>query len=169
MEHDSTLKAGSSGAAPRVESRDGENPNPTDYRNLLRIRVEHARQWVQSSQLPTAAMFVALLMLIAVEPASAQESVGSVYCDTVVERGIDMVFGAIAGLGLPVTLFYIIRGGVSYMRAGGRPQRKDDAREQVLMAGVGFGIVLLALAAPELIDKFGSQLGFGFSDCVQPF
>lgn len=114
-------------------------------------------------------LFVGLLSIIAVDPVSAQQSVGSVYCDTAVEAGIDMVFGAIAGLGLPVTLLYIARGGVNYMRAGGRPQRKDDAREQVVMAGVGFGVVLLALAAPELIDKFGSQLGFGFSDCVQPF
>jgi len=169
MEPDANLHAESSGATPRTESPDGESPNTTRHRQPLHSRVEHARQWMRSSRLPTAAMFVALLMLVAVEPASAQESVGSVYCDTVVERGIDMVFGAIAGLGLPVTLFYIIRGGVNYMRAGGRPQRKDDAREQVLMAGVGFGIVLLALAAPELIDKFGSQLGFGFSECVQPF
>jgi len=162
---DETPQPESSDAASQAEPSDDAEPRLT-----RRIdRLDRARVWVRSSRLPTAALFVGILTLVAVEPASAQESVGSVYCDTVVERGIDMLFGAIAGLGLPVTLFYVIRGGVSYMRAGGRPQRKDDAREQVVMAGVGFGIVLLALAAPELIDKFGSQLGFGFSECVQPF
>lgn len=138
-----------------------------DTLSRTRSWLEHAG--LRAVSLPTVVSVVWLLAVVAVEPASAQVNVGAVYCGTVVERGIDMVFGAVAGLGLPVTLFYLVRGGVNYMRAGGRPQKKDEAREQVLLAGVGFGIVLFALAAPELIAKFGSQLGFGFSNCVRPF
>jgi hypothetical protein len=37
------------------------------------------------------------------------------------------------------------------------------------MSGIGFGIVVLALVSPELIDNVGSQMGFGFSECVKPF
>jgi len=40
---------------------------------------------------------------------------------------------------------------------------------KLVMSGIGFGIVVLALVSPELIDKVGSQMGFGFSDCVKPF
>jgi len=79
------------------------------------------------------------------------------------------VFGAIAGLGLPATAFYIGTAGLSYMRAGGNPEKKNDAKEKLVMSGIGFGIVVLALVSPELIDKVGSQMGFGFSDCVKPF
>lgn len=108
-------------------------------------------------------------LVVAVGPAAAQNQVGDVYCDTGVATGIDLVFGAVAGLGLPATSFYTGKAGLSYMRAGGNPEKKNEAKEKLVMAGIGFGIVTLALVSPELIDKVGSQMGFGFSDCVKPF
>jgi len=106
-----------------------------------------------------------------VGPAAESNQVGDVYCNhTGVATGIDLVFGAIAGLRLPATAVYI--------RTAGRdrtcglaaiPQKKNDAKEKLVMSGIGFGIVVLALVSPELIDKVGSQMGFGFSDCVKPF
>ncbi|GAA0682783.1 pilin [Natronoarchaeum mannanilyticum] len=108
-------------------------------------------------------------LVVAVGPAAAQSQVGDVYCDTGVATGIDLVFGAVAGLGLPATSFYTGKAGLSYMRAGGNPEKKNEAKERLVMAGIGFGIVTLALVSPELIDKIGSQMGFGFSDCVKPF
>ena len=108
-------------------------------------------------------------LVVAVGPAAAQNQVGDVYCDTGVATGIDLVFGAVAGLGLPATGFYTGKAGLSYMRAGGNPEKKNDAKEKLVMSGIGFGIVVLALVSPELIDKVGSQMGFGFSDCVKPF
>ncbi|GAB7011414.1 pilin [Halorubrum trueperi] len=108
-------------------------------------------------------------LVVAVGPAAAQSQVGDVYCDTGVATGIDLVFGAVAGLGLPATGFYTGKAGLSYMRAGGNPEKKNDAKEKLVMSGIGFGIVTLALVSPELIDKVGSQMGFSFSDCVKPF
>jgi len=103
-------------------------------------------------------------LVVAVGPAAAQNQVGDVYCNTGVATGIDLVFGAIAGLGLPATAFYIGTAGLSYMRAGGNPEKKNDAKEKLVMSGIGFGIVV-ALVSPELIDKVGSQMGFGFRLC----
>jgi len=108
-------------------------------------------------------------LIVAVGPAAAQNQVGDVYCDSGVATGIDLVFSAVAGLGLPATGFYAGKAGLSYMRAGGNPEKKNDAKEKLVMSGIGFGIVTLALISPELIDKVGSQMGFGFSDCVRPF
>ncbi|MDL0125731.1 pilin [Halobacterium salinarum] len=127
-------------------------------------------QSTAASRLPKqAALIVVFLILFAVEPAAAQTQVGDVYCGTGVDTGIDLVFGAIAGLGLPATGFYTGKAGLSYMRAGGNPEKKNDAKEKLVMSGIGFGIVVLALISPTLIDKVGSQMGFGFSDCVKPF
>ncbi|WP_232820550.1 pilin [Halorussus litoreus] len=91
------------------------------------------------------------------------------YCNTGVATGINLVFSAVAGLGLPATGYYTGKAGLSYMRAGGNPEKKNEAKEKLVMSGIGFGIVVLALVSPELIDKVGSQMGFGFSDCVKPF
>jgi len=63
-------------------------------------------------------------LVVAVGPAAAQNQVGDVYCNTGVATGIDLVFGAIAGLGLPATAFYIGTAGLSYMRAGGNPEEE---------------------------------------------
>jgi len=70
-------------------------------------------------------------LVVAVGPAAAQNQVGDVYCNTGVATGIDLVFGAIAGLGLPATAFYIGTAGLSYMRAGGNPEKKNDAKEKL--------------------------------------
>lgn len=51
-------------------------------------------------------MWIALLVIMA-GSATAQSDVGDVYCGTGVETGITIVFGAIAGLGLPATGFYV--------------------------------------------------------------
>jgi len=108
-------------------------------------------------------------LVVAVGPAAAQNQVGDVYCNTGVATGIDLVFGAIAGLGLPATAF-LHRDGWPLVHAGWRQsEKKNDAKEKLVMSGIGFGIVVLALVSPELIDKVGSQMGFGFSDCVKPF
>nr|WP_247729555.1 pilin [Halovivax limisalsi] len=99
----------------------------------------------------------------------AQSDVGDVYCGTGVDTGITLIFGALAGLGLPATAFFTGRAGLSYMRAGGNPEKKNDAKQKLVMSGVGFGIIVLALVSPELVSKVGDQMGFGFSDCVKPF
>lgn len=113
-------------------------------------------------------MWIALLVIMA-GSATAQSDVGDVYCGTGVETGITIVFGAIAGLGLPATGFYVCRAGLSYMRAGGNPEKKNTAKERLVISGLGFGIIVLALISPELIDNVGRQTGFEFSSCVQPF
>jgi hypothetical protein len=117
----------------------------------------------------TPIIFWLLFVTLAIAPAAAQSDVGDVYCDTGVETGIDLVFSAVAGLGLPATMFYTGKSGLAYMRAGGNPERKNAAKEKLVMSGIGFAIVVLALIAPEIIDKVGSQIGFTFSDCVKPF
>ncbi|WP_135536438.1 pilin [Halostella pelagica] len=130
-----------------------------------RLKASVARAPPQAVSLTMGLAF----LVVAVGPAAAQSQVGDVYCDTGVATGIDLVFGAVAGLGLPATGFYTGKAGLSYMRAGGNPEKKNDAKEKLVMSGIGFGIVTLALVSPELIDKVGSQMGFGFSDCVKPF
>ncbi|MGQ3722747.1 MULTISPECIES: pilin [Natrialba] len=120
------------------------------------------------SRLVPIAVSIAFLLL-STTTVAAQSDVGDVYCGTGVETGIGIVFGAVAGLGLPATGFYVGRAGLSYMRAGGNPERKNQAKEKLVMSGIGFAIIVLALISPELIDKVGSQMGFGFSNCVKPF
>ncbi|WP_229380279.1 pilin [Haloterrigena salifodinae] len=129
--------------------------------------IRQLRNTVLSTVVSTI-VWSALLIVIS-GSAVAQSDVGNVYCGTGVETGIGLVFGAVAGLGLPATGFYVGRAGLSYMRAGGNPEKKNRAKEKLVMSGIGFGIIVLALISPELIDKIGSQMGFGFSDCVKPF
>lgn len=137
---------------------------PTDTRtSLLDSVVTHGS--TVGIQLAVGLAFLA----VAVGPAAASSTVGNVYCDTGVSAGIDLIFGAVAGLGLPITGLYTGKAGLSYMTAGGNPEKKSNAKDQLVMSGIGFGIVVLALVSPELIDKVGSQMGFGFSDCVKPF
>lgn len=123
--------------------------------------------------LPTRGSSLAIslaLLTVAIAPVAAtQGDVGDIYCDTGIETGIGLVFGAVAGLGLPATGFYVGKAGIAYMRAGGNHEKKNEAKEKLIMAGIGFGIIVLALVSPELIDKVGRQMGFGFSDCVKPF
>lgn len=117
-------------------------------------------------------------LIVAVAPVAAAPNgtasgtatqVGTIYCGTGVETGIDIVFSALAGLGLPATGIYTGVAGLKYMRAGGNPEKKNKAKEGLVRAGMGFAIVVLALISPELVDKVGSQMGFSFSNCVKPF
>jgi len=64
-------------------------------------------------------------LVVAVGPAAAQNQVGDVYCNTGVATGIDLVFGAIAGLGLPATAF-LHRDGWPLVHAGWRQSREEE-------------------------------------------
>jgi hypothetical protein len=110
-----------------------------------------------------------LLVTLFSGAAMAQTDLGSIYCGTAVEDGIGAVFGAIAALGLPATMIFVGRSGISYMRSSGNPNQQMEARKDLILSMVGLGIVVLAIVSPELISKFGDQLGFGFSDCVKPY
>lgn len=145
----------------RLDSRTGTERPTTDR------RCSCARYRRTTVAVSLAIGLVALWFLSS--PATAQTDVGDVYCGTGVATGIDLVFGALAGLGLPVTGIYMGKAGFSYMNAGGDLEKQQTARQNLVGAGIGFGIVTLALVSPELIDKVGSQMGFGFSDCVTPF
>ncbi|MCD2205074.1 pilin [Halobacterium sp. KA-6] len=147
-----------------TESPSNNSPSNTNtHTTLLRRVATQGSTW--SIQVAVGIAFLAL----AVGPAAAASNVGSVYCDTGVATGIDLIFGAVAGLGLPITGLYTGKAGLSYMTAGGNPEKKNKAKDQLVMSGIGFGIVVLALVSPELIDNVGSQMGFGFSECVKPF
>ena len=122
-----------------------------------------------SPRWPALVLGVLVVLTVATGPASAQSAIGDVYCGTGVETGIDLLFGALLGLGLPASILYIGKSGLDYMRAGGNPERLRVARDQLVMSGVGFGLLVLALISPGLIDKVGSAIGFTFSTCVQPF
>ncbi|WP_226043274.1 pilin [Natrinema sp. DC36] len=157
-------------SSPTATESSSEHPttnekSPTSRKTRLRVQLLYTSVPPQLVSLATGL----LLLIVAVGPATAQSDVGDVYCGTGVETGIGIVFGAVAGLGLPATGFYVGRAGLSYMRAGGNPEKKNQAKEKLVMSGIGFGIIVLALISPELIDKVGSQMGFGFSDCVKPF
>ncbi|WP_236044940.1 hypothetical protein [Haloarcula nitratireducens] len=99
----------------------------------------------------------------------AQTEVGSVYCGTAVETAISVVFGALAALGLPAAMIFTGRSGLSYMRSTGNPNQQNEARRDLILSMTGLGIVFLAIMAPEIINKFGSEIGFSFSNCVSPF
>jgi len=112
-----------------------------------------------------------LILLVALFSGSAmaQTELGSLYCDTAVEDIINVVFTAFAGLGLPATMFFVSRSGLEYMRSSGNPNQQNAARQDLILSGTGFMIIVLAVVSPELIDKFGASIGIGFSDCVKPF
>ncbi|MFC6977018.1 hypothetical protein ACFQL1_23605 [Halomicroarcula sp. GCM10025709] len=112
---------------------------------------------------PGAALYVMPVL------AANNTTIGKVFCGTPVESGIGLVFGAIAGLGVPATMFFMGRSGLSYMRASGNPNKKNKARSDLVLTGAGFGIIVLAVVAPELVDKVGNTIGFGFSSCVMPY
>lgn len=118
---------------------------------------------------PALVLGALVLLGVSTGTVSAQSAIGDVYCGTGVETGIDLLFGALLGLGLPASILYIGKSGLDYMRAGGNPERVQMARNQLVMSGVGFGLLVLALISPGLIDKVGSAIGFTFSSCVQPF
>jgi len=134
----------------------------TDHAKIRLGETLHSPIFKRSAQL-------LLLATLFSGSALAQTDLGSIYCDTTVETGISVVFGAIIGLGLPATMVFVGRSGMSYMRSSGNPNQQMEARKDLILSLVGFGIVVLAIVSPELVDKFGSQLGIGFSDCVRPY
>ncbi len=140
-----------------------------DLHTVALLRRRYQTTITQAAPRATTLALGLAFFVAAVGPAAAQNQVGDVYCNTGVATGINLVFSAVAGLGLPATGYYTGKAGLSYMRAGGNPEKKNEAKEKLVMSGIGFGIVVLALVSPELIDKVGSQMGFGFSDCVKPF
>ncbi len=142
-------------------------------------RIEHTTNTLHSREArfadawltPGVRQATQLLLLLTLFAGSAmgQTDVGNIYCDTAVEDGVNVVFGALAGLGLPATMVFVGRSGLSYMRASGNPNQQNEARRDLILSLVGLGVVVLAIVAPELITKFGDNVGFGFSDCVTPF
>lgn len=141
---------------------------PKTTRSLL----DHAklRVW-QAFQTPVVRLATQTLLVVAVftGPAMGQTNLGSVYCGTAVETGISVVFGSIIALGLPAAMFFVGRSGLGYMRSTGNPQQQNEARKDLILSGVGFMIVVLAIVSPQIISNLGDQLAFGFSDCVKPY
>jgi len=133
--------------------------------SLLRHRwIERAARIV--AMLPAAISVLAARGALA---ANNTTTMGTVYCGTGFETGIDLLFGAIVGLGLPASLYYLLKSGFSYMRAGPNAEQLQRSRQKLLMSGAGFGVFVFAIIAPNLITKVGTQIGFEFSQCVRPF
>lgn len=110
-----------------------------------------------------------VFLTLVTAPVGAQSDLGSVWCGTGVDTGANIIIGGLAGLVLPATMLFMIRAGLSYERAGGNPEKKNEAKNQLVMSAVGFIIVALAVLSPAIIDNIGSQMGFGFADCMYPF
>ena len=137
----------------------------------LRDLASHAKlRAFQATASPTfrRAVQFSLVLLLFTGTAMAQTTFGDTYCGTSVEGLLDVTFGALVGLGLPATMFYVGRSGLSYMRASGNPNQQNEARKDLILSMTGFGVILLAIVSPELISKFATQANFTFSDCVNP-
>jgi len=119
---------------------------------------------------PTFRRVVQLSLILALFSGSAmaQTTIGDTYCGTSVASLINVTFGALVGLGLPATMFYVGRSGLSYMRASGNPNQQNEARKDLILSMTGFGVILLAIVAPEIISKFAEQTQIRFSSCVNP-
>lgn len=102
-----------------------------------------------------------------VTPAAAQ--IRDFYCGTPVETGLTLLGTALLGLGLPVTIFFLARSGLSYLRSQGQPDQQNVARRDLVLSLTGFTIIVLAIVAPGIVSKIGSTMGFSFSSCVNPF
>ena len=143
--------------------------NESQSQSTLYARAKRrlAKAWLTPGVRPATQLL--LILTLFAGSALGQTDVGDIYCGTAVESGINVVFGALAGLGLPATMVFVGRSGLSYMRASGNPNQQNEARRDLILSLVGLGVVVLAIVAPELITKFGNNVGFGFSDCVTPF
>lgn len=140
------------------------------FLTTLRTLAAHAkRRALQATSNPTLVRSVQIYLAIALfsGPALAQP-LGDVYCGTPVESLITLVFGALIGLGLPVSMFYVGRSGLSYMRASGNPNQQNEARRDLILSMTGFGVIVLSVVAPEIASKFADEAGFAFSNCVKP-
>lgn len=116
----------------------------------------------------TSLTLFAFLMSTGVAAAEEQQ-LGSIYCGTGVETLINTIFGAIIALGLPIALFYAIKGALAYTRSGGNPEKEKKGRDTLTNAGIGLGIQIGVLILPTLIDKMFAVIDMGFSSCVTPF
>ncbi|MBI3341607.1 hypothetical protein HY024_00630 [Candidatus Curtissbacteria bacterium] len=52
-----------------------------------------------------------------------------------------------------LTVFYIIRAGIQFVRSSGDPKVVADARSRLIFALVGLTIIILSYAITQLIDK----------------
>lgn len=137
----------------------------------LRKLISHAKlRASQAAGSPTfqRAIQFSLVLVLFSGTAMAQTTVGDTYCGTSVEGLLDITFGALVALGLPATMFYVGRSGLSYMRSSGNPNQQNEARKDLIMSMTGFGVIILAIVSPEIISKFATAADFTFSDCVNP-
>ncbi len=145
------------------------NDSPSNQRRTFRTRIRAVLFTALGNPRFRSLLQLSLITVLFSGSAMAQTDVGSVYCGTAVETAISVVFGAFAALGLPAAMIFTGRSGLSYMRSTGNPNQQNEARRDLILSMTGLGIVFLALMAPEIINKFGSEIGFSFSDCVSPF
>lgn len=117
---------------------------------------------------PTVQRLTQLALVLVLFSGTAMADMGDVYCGTPVERLLNITFQALAGLGLPVAMFFTGRSGLAYMRASSNPNQQNEARKDLILSMVGFGVLILAIVSPEVISKFADAAGFTFSDCVNP-
>ncbi|MBX0288713.1 pilin [Halomicroarcula sp. F28] len=108
-----------------------------------------------------------LALVLFTGPAAARE-LGKVYCGTSVESLLTAVFGALVGIGIPATMFYVARSGLSYMRASGNPNQQNEARRDLILSLTGFGVIVLAIISPEIASKFFAETSNSISPCVRP-
>ncbi|MBX0288536.1 pilin [Halomicroarcula sp. F28] len=146
---------------------DSNASSTTTLRKLASHAKLRASQAAANPTFRRAVQFSLTLFLFS-GTAMAQTTIGDTYCGTSVEGLLDVTFGALVGLGLPATMFYVGRSGLSYMRASGNPNQQNEARKDLILSMTGFGVILLAIVSPELIDKFASAASVQFSDCVKP-
>lgn len=146
---------------------DSNASSTTTLRNLASHAKLRASQAATSPTFRRAVQFALVLFLFS-GTAMAQTTFGDTYCGTSVQGLIDVTFGAFVGIGLPLTMFYIGRSGLRYMRASGNPNQQNEARKDLMLSMTGFGVILLAVVSPEIISKFASTANFKFSDCVNP-
>lgn len=136
--------------------------------NLNTIKSKVA-QITKSTKTRTLAVTTYLMMALMTGTASAQTELGSIYCDTSIETLIGTFFGALMGLALPVTLLYMAFAGFKYTRAGGNPEKEQEAKQKLYYSGMGLVIIIAVFVVPEVANKLFSTVGMGFSSCVTPF
>lgn len=138
------------------------------YLSQLRALIARVRRRSPNGTLPLT-LGVAVALVAMTSPVAAQTKLGGIYCGTAVQTGINVLFTLLAGLGLPIAMFFTGRSGLQYMFAGGNPKMKNKAKESLIMSAVGFSLIIGAILLPGLITKIGNQFGFSFSSCVVPY
>jgi hypothetical protein len=59
----------------------------------------------------------------------------------------------LAGAGVIIAAIYIILGGIEFMRAEGDPDKVKTAKDRILYALIGVGLVLLAIALVGIVKS----------------